>query len=108
MDDKGGMPVARVLGMDRRRAALLTFLLTAASMEAFLFGFGFIADQFPQWVWAAMLPIVIPVWPITLPLELATGWPLQVMHHIQNVLVSIFWGFVAAFVAYSWPRKVTV
>jgi hypothetical protein len=94
--------------MGRGIVTTTTFFLTAALMEAFLIGFDFIADWMPGELWLFTLLLVIPVWPITAPLELATGFPLEVMHRIQNVLASIFWGLVVSafvYMALSVPRR---
>jgi hypothetical protein len=94
--------------MDRRRAALMTFLVTALLMEAFLVGFDFVADSFLGWPWLFVLLLVIPAWPVMAPIEYLSGLPLEVTNQIQNVVASIFWGFVAGFIVYSLRRKVTV
>jgi len=93
--------------MDRRRVAITTFLVTALLMEAFLVGFGFVADYFLGWPWLFTLLLVIPAWPIMAPIDFLTDIPLEVTDQIQNVVASIFWGFVASFIAYSLRRKVT-
>jgi len=77
-------------------------------MEAFLVGFGFVADSLIGWPWLAVLMLVIPAWPIMAPIEFLTDLPLEVTTQIQNVVASVFWGFVASFIVYSLRRKVTV
>jgi hypothetical protein len=98
-------PVVRIEGMRRVAILSLTFLLTATLMAAIQIGFDRYADSMPKQLWAIGLLIVIPVWPITLVLDLGLGLPLELTHGIQGALASVFWGLVATFVAFVLSRR---
>jgi len=96
----------RVMG--RGFTTTATFLFTTALMLAFLFGFDLVADSVPRPFWVITLLFIVPVWPITLAIEVVFDPPLEVMHPIQNVMASVVWGIAASGIAFyfSTSRKV--